>query len=216
MNLHLHAKFIAVLLLLFQVAAPAGASGCPPTNVSRLWSAECFDTKNGVRTVKKEYRKNVLLQGRRSTSVVVTEPLELVSIGSTGSVRPSKYGDDSEFHFEPTDGQTGRFGYLTKNSDGKMISKCGYYRRDQFRVLVPPIYDQCDSFNDDRALVCVDCFSHCPSGDCHVSNFVGGKGYIINARNEIIESVDMPDLPFCSGKSRNISTEANCRAPATH
>ncbi|QYF92254.1 hypothetical protein KY495_16005 [Massilia sp. PAMC28688] len=213
MSTPMHMRVVFIFVMLLQVATASGAHKCPLTNVNRVWSGKCFDTTRAVRTVKKEFRKNLVIGRERSTSVVISNPPELVTILRNGTVLRHRYGQVLEFDFEPTDGETGRFGYLAKDANNETISKCGYYERAPFRVLVPPIYDQCKSFKDGHALVCIGCTSQCDSGDCHDSDFVGGQGYIINDKNEVLEEVELPALPLCSSKGSPIRAGINCRVP---
>jgi len=189
------------------------ADPCPDTRTSREWLATCFTPTATGRQVNKPLLKRIKFNRKGYAAIVITAPPELVSVNRRGQVVVLKEEHLDGFSFEPGDGEgeIARFGYLSKSVDGKILSKCGFYRTGQFKVIIPPVYDECESFNKGSALVCVGCTSHCPSGDCHESDITGDEGLVINEKNEIIKRIQLPSLPLCSHGIRKDAHDAKCR-----
>lgn len=185
---------------------------CPYASKTREWDASCFELTKTERTVKKQHRNKLVFDRKGFATLIITSPPELIAINRRGLVVELKEAHLSKFEFEPGDeGHLARFAYPTGQVHKAKKFRCGYYRVGQFQVLVPPVYDQCDSFNKGTALVCLGCRSHCDSGDCHVPDFVGGEGLVINENNEILRRFALPSIPLCSGDKDKASEEKPCR-----
>lgn len=207
-------KLCAAILLNLPMICSFAASACPRTSVDRVWASECFEKSDGILKVKKPFRKNVVQGAGKFTAVVLADSLQLVTIARDGSVRPVTNDVAPGFDFEPGDGEIARFGYFARPGRGESVLKCGYYKGPDLQVIIPPVYDQCGPLKNGTALVCLGCTSHCESGDCHDTDFVGGRGFIINEKNQIIERIELPTLPLCTKKIKDIKVGVNCRASA--
>lgn len=198
--------FAAMLLGAGCYASSAQADEqCAKTTVNRQWSASCFEHVDSGRRVKKEFRKNIVVDRSGVAVVVIDAPAEIVAVSKRGRVVPLWEAHLSGFGFEPSDGEVARVSYLWKTQTGEQASKCGYFEGRHTNILVPPIYDGCESFRDGSAQVCLACTLHCPSGDCHELEFIGGEGMLINKNNEVLKRFALPTLPKCRqhGKPRN-------------
>ena len=210
-----HLLFIALAFFgAFAQASPLN-DPCPKTSESREWAAACFERILNGRQVKKHFRNRLIFNRKGYAPIVITAPPELVSVTRQGKVVELKMAQlrGSDFDFEPGDGEGDivRFGYPKARADKTPGFKCGFYRTGKFEILVPPIYDVCDSFNNGSALVCFDCTSHCESGDCHESDITGGEGLVINERNEVLKRIQLPSLPLCAHGSSEETTTTKCR-----
>lgn len=208
-----HLALMLALFLLFGAPARAAAAGepCPVTSISREWSATCFDTGPGGRKVKTQFLSRVRFGRQSHAALIILSPSELVFVNRRGTLvrLQRKYLDQLDFDFEPAEGAIGRFGYLVGKGTPALRFKCGFYRRSNYEVLVAPIYDECDSFNDGTALVCLGCKDYCDSGDCHDSNFAGGEGLVINEKHEILERFPLPSLPLCRSDAEASAVEGD-------
>lgn len=192
---------------------------CPATSQSREWSATCFNITESGRRIKQQYRNKVVYDRKGYAAIVIAAPPELIVVNRRGIVVDLEIAHlrTPAFDFEAGDapGDIARFGRFVGHRGHAKKFKCGYYRTGHFQVLVPPVYDQCDGFNDGTGLVCIGCISHCESGDCHESDFVGGEGLLINEKNEILKRFLLPTKPLCSAKESKNGSNKNCR-PRPH
>lgn len=206
-----------IVLTFFGAVAQASAVEdlCPKTSKSREWAATCFEHTDSGRKIKKQFRKNLVLNRTGHAAIVITTPPELVSVNRQGKVVELKMAHlrGADFDFEPGDekGDIVRFGYLRDRVNKSRAFKCGFYRTGKFAVLVPPVYDVCDALSEGSALVCFNCTSHCDSGDCHESDITGGEGLVINEKNEILKKIQLPSLPLCGHGSPKKTGAAECR-----
>jgi hypothetical protein len=184
---------------------------CPLTSKDRVWSAACFDATETGRKIKKSHRKKVVFDRKGFAAIVIAAPPELIAVSRRGMVVAVNRARLGGFDFEPSDDEIARFGYLAGATAETSKFICGFYRRKPFAVLVPPVYDECDSFKKGAALVCMGCADHCPGGDCHENNWAGGQGLVINEKNEVLRKVALPSIPLCSGDKDKASEEKPCR-----
>ena len=147
-------------------------------------------------------------------AIVITAPPELVAVNRQGKVVRVNRARLPGFRFEPRDQSStiARFGYVVPNAKIKHQFKCGYYQAGPFRIVAPPRYDYCDAFNEGKALVCFGCINHCENGDCHEPDLINGEALVINDRNEVIRTIQLPSLPLCSDDDPPKMNPAQCRA----
>ena len=193
------------------VNAMAADEPCPLTSKSREWSATCFDETKVGRQIKTQFRNNVVLDSEGYAAIVIKSPVELVIVNRRSNVVRLTKAHLDAFTFEPSDSPVARFSYLGTNAEKTGESKCGYYRRGgRFKVLVAPVYDQCDQFDEGKALVCVGCTNYCESGDCHESEFLGGEGIVIDAKNKVLKRFALPALPRCGDDNPKATASGKC------
>ena len=215
-------RLLTQLLMIFLVAPCVFAKDtpqpqpCPATNQSQQWSATCFETTKAGRKIKNQYRNKVVFDRKGYAALIIASPPELVVVNRRGvAVKPTMaHLRSPDFDFEAGDaaGDIARFGRLVGFQGKAKKFKCGYYRTGRFQVLVPPLYDHCDSFNDGTALVCIGCTNPCETGDCHETDFVGGDGLIVNEKNEVLKRFALPTTPLCSRDKSKAGSDKNCRA----
>ncbi len=214
-----HLLFIALIFSGSVAQASPNMDPCPRTTESREWAAACFEHTDSGRQVKQAFRKKLAFNRKEYAVIVIPAPPAIVSVNRQGKVVKLRMAHlrAAKFDFEPGDGEGDivRFGYLTKRARKAPAFKCGFYRSGKFEVLVPPIYDVCDPFNNGSALVCIDCASHCDSGDCHESDITGDKGLVINQNNEVLRTIQLPSLPLCAHSSPKETASPLCR-PRPH
>jgi len=203
-----------VALMAFSTLATATPVGdpCPKTSTSLEWSAGCFEATQAGRRVMQQYMKKLVFDRKGFAAVIITSPAELVAVNRRGHVVAPSTDNLSGFIFEPSDEVIAQFGYVvpTVKKEGKF--KCGFYRNGpEFKVMVPPVYDQCDDFFDGKALVCIGCKNYCPGGDCHRTDFIGGEGLIITAANMVLGRFPLPVLPRCPHGTAKQTKELTCR-----
>lgn len=195
----------------FAQATPAQEL-CPYASTTREWDTSCFDLTNAQRKVKKQHRNKLAFNRQGFATIIISSPPELVAINRRGFLVELREAHLSKFSFEPGEkGEVARFAYATNYARKATQFRCGFYRVGHFQVLVPPVYDQCDSFSRGTALVCLGCTSHCPSGDCHETDFVGGEGLVINEKNEILRRFALPTMPLCEDSKDKGNGEKPCR-----
>lgn len=191
--------------------AKAANDPCPLTSKSREWGVTCFEETKVGRQIKAQFRKNVVLDRKGYAAIVIKDPAELVIVNRRSKVVRLTKAHLGDFTFEPSDNAVARFGYLGPNAEKTGESKCGYYRRGgRFKVLVPPVYDQCDQFDDGKTVVCIGCANYCESGDCHVTEFIRGEGMVINTKNQVLKRFPLPSLPRCGDDSPKATAEGKC------
>ena len=208
--------FSCFFLLLLALTASAEAMSvddpCPKTSTSIEWSDVCFKTTKAGRQVQQQYRKNLVFDRKGFAAVVITAPAQLVAVNRRGKVVRTSRNNLSGFSFEPSDHPIARFGYVVASSGDRADFKCGFFQRGKnFKVMVPPVYDQCDEFVDGKALVCIGCTSHCESGDCHETDFIHGEGLVITSKNEVLRRFPLPLLPRCARGAAEQTGQATCR-----
>ena len=137
---------------------------------------------------------------------MVAAPAELLGVDRRGRAVQLKKSDLGDFWFEPVEtgeAEIARFWYQPGKGSSANWTKCGYYRTGGRRIVVPPLYDQCSSFDKGSALVCLGCRNHCEGGDCHVDEFIGGEGLVLNEQNQVQKRFALPTIPKCSASNRN-------------
>ena len=205
----------ALMIVVMAAGALANAKAahdpCPLTSKNREWSATCFDETKVGRQIKTQFRKSVVLDKEGYAAIVIKSPAELVIVNRQSNVVRLTKAHLAAFTFEPSDNTVARFSYLGPNAEKTGESKCGYYRRGgRFKVLVPPVYDQCDQFDEGKAVVCIGCTNYCESGDCHETEFIGGEGIVINATNKVLKRFALPSLPRCGDDNPKATASGKC------
>ncbi len=183
---------LALILLCTACAASATESPCPSTRSNEQWSAACFDATGAVRRVKPQYLRNIVPNKSGMAVIVIAEPFEVVAVDRRGVVVVPGIASAGDFDYPHAEGGIGRF-YAG--------GKCGYFRSGSFQVVVPPEYAACRAFREGEALACRDCMRYCTDEDCHDSKFVGGQGFVFDARGRRLRQFALPRLEESCGKA---------------
>lgn len=166
-------------------------AACP--GVYDDWSDVCFKAKGSATFVKPRHRKH-LSYGRDGHASVMTRSSGLVAINRQGKVVMTHIAFAGDFDFR--DAQAGVSRYAAGTDRNKL--KCGYFQVKTYKVVIPAVYDHCSAFHDGRARVCVGCTIDCgDDDDCHVEEYVGGEGLILNLTGKVLERRALPALPTC-------------------
>lgn len=184
--------FIAVALLGCCAYAAAAAPKCPSTQSNDEWSAECFETTDGKRRVKPQYRKSIVPNKFGKAVIVVGGPFEVLAVDRLGLVVVPNIRTSGDFDYPKAEAGIGRF-----SSDGK----CGYFRTGSFKVIVPPAYEECMPFHEGTALACRDCKRYCTSGSCEDSTVVGGQGFVFDDKGRLQRQFALPELEKACGRA---------------
>jgi len=164
----------ALLLALLPALDTPAAAPCPDTRLGRDWSPKCFETVGSRRQVKQAYRSKLRFDRHGFVTVRIGDPLELVAVNRQGAVVIPGIYFWGDFDYPNAYGGISRFSVPS----GAHARKCGYFQDTSFAVIVPPIYDNCSSFQDGEATVCNGCTKVCTDEDCHDSRFLGGDSLV--------------------------------------
>jgi len=174
----MHLSFLKALAVLFLSLLPAvaahAAAPCPDTRLGQDWSPKCFETLGSRRQVKQAYRSKLHFDRRGFVTVRIEDPLELVAVNRQGTVVVPGIYFWGDFDYPNAYGGISRFSVPS----GAQARKCGYFEDTTFAVIVPPLYDNCSSFQDGEATVCNGCTKVCTDEDCHDSRFLGGDSLL--------------------------------------
>jgi len=187
----MRALFLALVLLGSCVHAVAAATRCPSTQSNDQWSAECFESADGKRRVKPQYRKNIVPNKFGKAVIVIDGPFEVLAVDRQGFVVVPDIRTSGDFDYPRAEAGIGRF-----FSGGK----CGYFRSGSFEVIVPPAYEECMAFREGSALACRDCKRYCTAGSCQDSKFVGGQGFVFDGKGRLKRQFALPELENACGK----------------
>ena len=170
-------SFVLMLASFCAHAANKTEEDCPAKKEGIAWSRTCFETVGETRQVKAEYRDRIALKASGFETILVAEPIELVAVDRDGIVVVPGIAHTGDFDYPTADRGVGRF----YSGD-----KCGYFQSKSFKIVIPATYDACFPFRDGTALVCRDCVSYCIEPECMNEKFVGGKGYRLNLRGNVV------------------------------
>jgi hypothetical protein len=187
----MRALILALALLGSCSHAVAAAPKCPSTLANDQWSADCFETVEAKRRVKPQYRKNIVPNKFGRAVIVVAEPFEVLAVDRAGLVVVPGIYAGGDFDYPRAEAHIGRF-----RADGK----CGYFRTDSLKVIVPTAYDECKAFHEGTALACLDCVRYCRSGECEDSTLVGGQGFVFDIKGRLQRQFSLPKLEEVCGR----------------
>ena len=188
---------IGILLTLACLASgtAANASNNKVTCPKGKWTAACFEHKAEERRIKPEYLGRVKFQ-RNGFAVVHLEPYETVAVNRKGIVVVPGI-ESGNYDYRDAEGGIATFSVPAKKSTSKFDQyNCGFFRLSDFKIIIPPIYNRCGSFHQQKAFVCKNCRPDCI--ECNREAYYGGEGFVINKKHEILKRVSLPKLPSCS------------------
>jgi hypothetical protein len=185
--------FIALILMLvsFGIRAEDSAAECPIEKEGVGWSRACFESIGQTRQVKPEFRDRIVVNEKGFETILVAEPLELVAVDREGVVILPGIAHTGDFDYPTAESGIGRF-----NSAGK----CGYFQSDSLKIVIPAVYEACHPFRDGRAVACRDCVAYCIGQECLSTHFVGGNGYELDVKGNVVREFMPPTLENACGK----------------
>lgn len=194
---------------------------CPPTDRQQAWSKACFAEEGGTRHVKPAHIKQIKGNAAGITTIMITDPPELVAVDRTGVVIIPHIVHTGDFDFPGASAGLARF----ENHPGKVNGKpaqCGYFDSSTFKVIIAPIYDHCMAAESGTATVCVGCAIYCREPDCQSRTFVGGHGFVVDKHNKVVRRFTPPSLDkACGGTAGKLVARSDrppyleCPAPST-
>ncbi len=191
------ALFMGVLLVIVYVAAAAAANAstqkiaCPETE----WTESCFVHSESGRRIKTQYLNRIKFQ-RNGFAVIRLLPYEVVAVNKKGEVVVPGIVSGN-YDYRDVEGGIAMFSIPAKNSTSKFNKYiCGYFQISNFKIIIPPVYNRCDAFQNQKAYVCKNCRHDCI--ECNVVEYYGGEAFVINTKNEILKRITLPILPLCS------------------
>jgi hypothetical protein len=152
---------------------------CPPTKTGAEWSVECFEGKEDARRVKAQYLDRIRFNAHGIATILIGIPRELLAVDRKGNVVVPDIRHAGDFDYPSAYRGIGRFSVIKTDAAGNRTEKCGYFKSPQFRILIPAEFNQCEAFNKNGAYACKDCVSYCSDADCHVREFIGGRGFVL-------------------------------------
>lgn len=161
---------------------------CPSTKTGGEWSAQCFKEEAGARTVKPQYLKRIDANRYGMAVIIIAEPREMVAVNRVGAVVVPNIRHTGDFDYPNAAHGVGRFSTRIAGKHKGEVSKCGYFKAEEFRIVVPAQYDECGPFIDGESEACTDCVSHCTDADCHDSVFAGGQGVVLAPDGSVIRT----------------------------
>jgi len=190
-------------LLASCILGTSASTLCPPTNTNTAWSAQCFEGQGESRRVKAAQLGNLKADKTGMTTVLIAEPRELVAVDRSGKVLVSGIVHTGDFDYPTARYGIGRFTTVTRDASGKPRTQCGYFRVEDFRILVPASFDQCQPFKDEQALACHGCVAYCTETDCQDRRLVGGTGTLFGTDGKAVRSFELPPLEkVCAAPAR--------------
>ena len=194
MNAGLSGILITVLYLTSGNTATATANKveCPNEN----WTEACFHHATDARSVKPQYLSRIKFQPN-GFAVIFLETGETVAVNRKGTVVVPGIVNGT-YNFRDVAGGISMFVIPAKAPTSEFNrSNCGYFRRSNFKIIIPPIYNGCSEFQQQKAAVCKNCRYDCV--DCNEVSYYGdGEVLIINTKNHILRRIPLPRLPRCS------------------
>jgi len=171
---------------------------CPRTDLSTEWSEKCFQAQGAVRKVRDQFVDR-LRSGGGATRILVSETRELLAIDRHGRVILPNIAYTGDFDLPNPDG-IGRFSPVTSLKHGAK-TQCGYFREENFKIIVAAQFDYCEAFVDGTAQACVDCVAYCDDEECHGKTLVGGRGVELDTEGKIRRRFDLPNVDAVCGQS---------------
>lgn len=194
--------FFAAALALFASLPARAADPCPATSTGGEWAAQCFEGQGRERRVKPRYLDRLSVNRYGMTTITIDAPRELLAVDRRGVVVVPNIRHSGDFDYPSAEHGVGRFAVQFANNDGNPVQKCGYFKAEQFSIVVPPLYDQCQPVHAGEGDACTECVRYCTDADCHDSVFVGGKGVVLSPEGKILRTYRPPALDkVCGGKA---------------
>ena len=213
----------AVLAVGTHALAAKPVDQCPRTKSGNEWSAQCFMENGGERKVKPRYVKRINANRHGMAVITIEDPREMVAVNRRGVVVIPNIRHTGDFDYPTADRGIGRFAINVAGDDTRPVYKCGYFKAEQFRIVVPAQYDQCAPFREGEGEACTECVSYCTDEDCHDRVMVGGKGVVLVPNGDILRTYTPPDLDKVCGAGQRAETRAargggtlflNCKSTA--
>lgn len=179
------ANFLMALLLAIFTSHAFASDLCPSTSKKEEWSVDCFEGVGELRRVKDAFLDRLSLNEHGKAVILIGDPRELLAVDRYGKVVVPNIRHAGDFDYPEAFHGIGRFSMVRVGADGGRIEKCGYFKAPQFQVLVAPDFDQCDAFNEEGAYVCRGCASYCSDAACHNRHFIGGRGFLLDAKGNV-------------------------------
>lgn len=167
-------------------------SDCPKSE----WTEGCFDHKADGRRIKPQYLNRIKFQ-RNGFAVIYLESTELVAVNRKGEVVVPGIVSGN-YDYRDAEGGIAMFSIPGKNSTSDLNEyTCGFFQLSNFKIVVPPVYNRCAGFHNQKAYVCKNCRPDCV--DCYTTAYYGdGEGFVIDRNNNILKRVTLPKIPLCS------------------
>ncbi|SEN54685.1 hypothetical protein SAMN05428959_102337 [Duganella sp. CF517] len=181
---------------------------CPRTSSGDEWSARCFIEKGGERKVKPRYLKRIEANGYGMAVIVIEQPREMVAVNRQGIVVVPNIRHTGDFDYPTAERGIGRFAIDVAGDGRRPVLQCGYFKAEQFRIVVPAQYDHCAPFRQGEAQACRECVSYCTDEDCHDRVYVGGEGAALAPNGEILRTYTLPGLDKVCGAGQVAQTRA--------
>ena len=187
-------KIVASFILsMFSIVVFATES-CPPTGDNVEWTAQCFEMRNDARHVKATFLSGLKVDKYGATTIMITEPRELVAVDGAGKVIVPEIRHTGDFDYPNAENGIGRFSDIVKNSAGESKEQCGFFRDTNFGIVVPAQFDYCGPFKGEQATVCKGCKSYCTGPDCQDSVMVGGQALVLGMNGKVQETYNLPSM----------------------
>jgi hypothetical protein len=186
-------KMMATLMMAFLlvVLAPVASAAdlCPPTHTGKPWSVQCFEGENDHRRIKSAFIHRVRINAYGMAKISIDDspdmPREVIAVDRYGNVVIPNIRHTGDFDYPSAYRGLGRFSVVNMDGSGKRVEQCGYFQSPQFHILVPAQFDQCEAFAKEDAFACKDCVAYCSDADCHVREFIGGRGFVLGTDGTI-------------------------------
>jgi len=186
---------IVVLLAALLLHAPAKAAHpCPETSGNPEWAASCFVADKGGRRLKPQYLKGLQFDSRGFTTLVISEPRELVAVNRQGKVVVPGIRHTGDFDYPDAEGGIARFESPPFTPGSKVKPRCGYFDSRDFRIIVPAEYAQCHPFSKGEAVACKDCVLVCTEPECQDSALVDGEGVALGPDGSVRNRFRLPAM----------------------
>lgn len=203
-------KTVFAFLLAMSMSSAWAADACPSTGRSTEWVAQCFERKGDTRHVKRAFIDRLQFNKEGVTTIMITEPRELVAINRQGEVIVSGIRYTGDFDYPSAENGIGRFYAITRDAADQPKEKCGYFKGQSFGIVVPAQFDSCDPFQDGEAMVCKDCVSYCTSPDCQDTVMIGGVATVLGMDGKARRTLALPDLEhLCTPPASLVSGKYN-------
>ena len=212
----LHFGMLIASLLLSTGAV--ASDPCPVESPGTEWASTCFEADHTGRRVKSSYLERLRFDRRGYTTVVISEPRELVAVNRHGKVVVPGIMHTGDYDFPHAQGGIARFTIVSDMPGARARSQCGYFDSRSFRIVVPAEYDHCQPFADDEALACKECESYCTEPECQDRILVGGTGFILGPEGQVRGRRNLPNVKSAckqiyssgTGSSHHTSTLPRC------
>lgn len=186
-------RFSALMAASLITSAATASDPCPADRSDVEWAATCFQNDQSARRVKPPYLNLLKFDRRGYTTVVISEPRELVAVDRNGKVVVPGIMHTGDYDYPHAYAGIARFTKGSQAPGVKARPQCGYFDSRDFRIVIPAQYDHCEAFADGEAVACRDCESYCTEPDCHNRILVGGTGFILGLDGTVRGQRKLPD-----------------------